>query len=224
MQILLAEDEAQLARVLIMAMQNAGYTVDHAHNGQEAVDLAKANAYDVIILDIMMPVKTGLEALQEIRQTGDRTYVMMLTAMAEVDDKVAGLDAGADDYMTKPFSLKELLARLRSLERRNEGLDQDVLKFGDFTVDTNQQTLTSHNSISLSSKEARLLQYLILNAHKKLSVDDLLNHTWDDDDESADHEDVWFTISYLRQKLQSVGSRVSITGEKAGPFTIIEPS
>lgn len=222
MRILLAEDEAQLARVLKVAMSNAGYTVDHANNGQEAVELAKANAYDVMILDIMMPIKTGLEALKEIRETGDRTYVMMLTAMAEVDDKVTGLDAGADDYMTKPFSLKELLARLRSLERRNEGLDKDVLQFSDLTVDTNQQTLISNNSISLSSKEARLLQYLILNANKKLTIDDLLNHTWDDDDESADQEDVWFTISYLRQKLQSVGSKVVIHGEKSGPFTITE--
>lgn len=220
MRILLAEDEAQLARVLKLAMENAGYVVDKVEDGQSAVDLAKENAYDVIILDIMMPVKNGLDALTEIRATGDRTYVMMLTAMSEVDDKVTGLDAGADDYMTKPFSLKELLARLRSLERRNEELDKDVLELGDLTVDTNEQSMVSHNSISLTSKESRLLQYLILNANKALSVDDLLNHTWDDDDESADQDDVWFTISYLRRKLQSVGSKVTITGEKDGPFTI----
>lgn len=220
MRILLAEDEAQLARVLKLAMENAGYVVDKVEDGQSAVDLAKENAYDVIILDIMMPVKNGLDALTEIRATGDRTYVMMLTAMSEVDDKVTGLDAGADDYMTKPFSLKELLARLRSLERRNEELDKDVLELGDLTVDTNEQSMVSHNSISLTSKESRLLQYLILNANKALSVDDLLNHTWDHDDESADQDDVWFTISYLRRKLQSVGSKVTITGEKDGPFTI----
>lgn len=220
MRILLAEDEAQLARVLKLAMENAGYVVDKVEDGQSAVDLAKENAYDVIILDIMMPVKNGLDALTEIRATGDRTYVMMLTAMSEVDDKVTGLDAGADDYMTKPFSLKELLARLRSLERRNEELDKDVLELGDLTVDTNEQSMVSHNSISLTSKESRLLQYLILNANKALSVDDLLNHTWDDDDESSDQDDVWFTISYLRRKLQSVGSKVTITGEKDGPFTI----
>lgn len=194
MRILLAEDEEQLARVLKLAMEKAGYTVDQVADGQSAVDLAKENAYDVMILDIMMPVKTGLEALKEIRASGDRTYVMMLTAMAEVDDKVTGLDAGADDYMTKPFSLKELLARLRSLERRNDELDKDVLQFGDLTVDTNEQTLVSNNSISLTSKEARLLQYMILNANKDLSVDDLLNHTWDDDDESAEPDDVWFTV------------------------------
>lgn len=222
MRILLADDEEQLARVLKLAMEKAGYTVDQVADGQSAVDLAKENAYDVMILDIMMPVKTGLEALKEIRASGDRTYVMMLTAMAEVDDKVTGLDAGADDYMTKPFSLKELLARLRSLERRNDELDKDVLQFGDLTVDTNEQTLVSNNSISLTSKEARLLQYMILNANKDLSVDDLLNHTWDDDDESAEPDDVWFTVSYLRRKLESVGSNVVINGEKDGPFKITE--
>ena len=109
MKILLAEDEQQLSRVLETAMTHEGYQVDTAFDGQEAVDLAKINAYDLMILDIMMPVKTGIEALKEIRQTGNTTHVIMLTAMSEVDDKVTGLDAGADDYLTKPFSLKELL-------------------------------------------------------------------------------------------------------------------
>ena len=166
MKILLAEDEKQLSRVLIMAMKSVGYDVDPVFNVQEAVEHAQANAYDVMIFDIMMPVKTGLEALKEIRATGDRTYVIMLTAMAEIDDKVTGLDAGADDYLTKPFSLKELLARLRSLERRTEEYDSDVLAFGDLKVDQSEQRLASHNSMSLSGKETRLLSYFILNADK----------------------------------------------------------
>lgn len=195
MKILLAEDEAQLNRVLTLAMKSTGYEVDSVADGQAAVDHAKENAYDVMIFDIMMPKKSGLDALKEIRATGDRTYVIMLTALSEVDDKVDGLDAGADDYITKPFSLKELLARLRSLERRFEGMDEDVLDFGDLKVDTNQQMMESTNSISLSSKESRLLQYLILNANKDISINDLMNHTWDDDDETADHGDVWFTVS-----------------------------
>lgn len=114
MRILVAEDEQQLAKVLKTAMMASGYQVDVVNDGQAAIDSAKKNAYDVIILDIMMPVKTGLEALKEIRASGNRTYVMMLTAMGEEDDRVNGLDTGADDYLTKPFSLKELLARLRS--------------------------------------------------------------------------------------------------------------
>lgn len=222
MKILLAEDEAQLSRVLKLAMENTGYTVDAVGDGEAAVQAAKENAYDVMIFDIMMPKKSGIDALKEIRAAGDRTYVIMLTALAEVDDKVTGLDAGADDYITKPFSLKELLARLRSPERRFEGMDNDVLDFGDLTLDLNEQVMESTNSISLSSKEARLLQYLLLNANKQLSIDDLLNHTWDDDDESADHEDVWFTISYLRRKLTSIGSKVTIEGDKTGPFKITD--
>lgn len=121
MKILLAEDEEQLSRVLQTAMIHEGYEVDAAFDGQKAVDLALENAYDLMILDIMMPKKTGLEALREIRQSGNTSHVIMLTAMSEIDDKVTGLDAGADDYLTKPFSLKELLARLRSMrseERR----------------------------------------------------------------------------------------------------------
>lgn len=222
MKILLAEDEAQLNRVLTLAMKNTGYQIDSVTDGQAAVDHAKENAYDVMIFDIMMPKKTGIEALKEIRATGDRTYVIMLTALSEVDNKVDGLDAGADDYITKPFSLKELLARLRSLERRFEGMDQDVLDFGDLKVDTNQQMMESTNSISLSSKESRLLQYLILNANKEISIDDLMNHTWDDDDETADHGDVWFTVSYLRRKLASIGSQVTILGDKTGPFKLTQ--
>lgn len=223
MKILLAEDEKQLSRVLIMAMQSAGYDVDPVFNGQAAVEHAQANAYDVMIFDIMMPVKTGLEALKEIRATGDRTYVIMLTAMAEIDDKVTGLDAGADDYLTKPFSLKELLARLRSLERRTEEYDSDVLAFGDLKVDQAEQRLASHNSMSLSGKETRLLSYFILNADKELSTQQLLNQAWDRD-ENADAEDVWIYISYLRQKLQAVGSSTIIDGQKGGPYQLSQPA
>lgn len=223
LRVLIAEDEQQLARVLTAALQSINYEVTAVENGELAVKAAQENAYDVIILDIMMPVKDGLTALKEIRASGDRTYVMMLTAMAEVDDRVTGLDAGADDYLTKPFSLKELLARLRSLERRNEEYDDDVLTFADLTLDNNEQRLEAHNSISLSKKETRLLQYLILNAGKALSAADLINHTWDDDDEAADAQDLWINISYLRQKLQAVNSTVQITGEKSGPFTLLQP-
>lgn len=175
MRILVAEDEQQLSHVLSSAMTASGYQVDIANNGQEAVEQAKENAYDVIILDIMMPVKSGLEALKEIRATGNRTYIMMLTAMGEEDDKVTGLDAGADDYLSKPFSLKELLARLRSRQRRDDSYQVDVLEFGDLTLNGNDQSLESHNSISLTNRENRLLQYFILNANKELSANELIN-------------------------------------------------
>lgn len=219
MRILVAEDEQQLSHVLSSAMTASGYQVDIANNGQEAVEQAKENAYDVIILDIMMPVKSGLEALKEIRATGNRTYIMMLTAMGEEDDKVTGLDAGADDYLSKPFSLKELLARLRSRQRRDDSYQVDVLEFGDLTLNGNDQSLESHNSISLTNRENRLLQYFILNANKELSANELINHVWDEN-ETADQEDLWINICYLRQKLQAIQSQVTISGEKTGPFMI----
>ncbi len=219
MRILVAEDEQQLSHVLSSAMTASGHQVDIANNGQEAVEQAKENAYDVIILDIMMPVKSGLEALKEIRATGNRTYIMMLTAMGEEDDKVTGLDAGADDYLTKPFSLKELLARLRSRQRRDDSYQVDVLEFGDLTLNGNDQSLESRNSISLTNRENRLLQYFILNANKELSVNELISHVWDEDD-TVDQEDLWINICYLRQKLQAIQSQVTISGEKTGPFMI----
>ena len=219
MRILVAEDEQQLSHVLSSAMTASGYQVDIANNGQEAVEQAKENAYDVIILDIMMPVKSGLEALKEIRATGNRTHIMMLTAMGEEDDKVTGLDAGADDYLTKPFSLKELLARLRSRQRRDDSYQVDVLEFGDLTLNGNDQSLESRNSISLTNRENRLLQYFILNANKELSGNELINHVWDEN-ETADQEDLWINICYLRQKLQAIQSQVTISGEKTGPFMI----
>ncbi|CDI68595.1 response regulator transcription factor [Limosilactobacillus fermentum] len=219
MNILLVEDEKQLSRALVTAMQATGYHVDPAYNGQEAVDLAGQRAYDVIILDIMMPKLNGIEALKQLRQTGNKTYVIMLTAMAEIDDKVTGLDAGADDYLTKPFSLKELLSRLRSLERRSEDYQEDVLNFADITLDNDEQRLESHNSISLSGKETKLLAYLMKNPGKAIESSILLDQGWDKDDE-ADETDLWIYISYLRQKLQAVNAHVTIVGEKGGPFTL----
>lgn len=219
MNILLAEDEKQLSRALVTAMQATGYHVDPAYNGQEAVDLAGQRAYDVIILDIMMPKLNGIEALKQLRQNGNKTYVIMLTAMAEIDDTVTGLDAGADDYLTKPFSLKELLARLRSLERRSEDYQEDVLNFADITLDNDEQRLESHNSISLSGKETKLLAYLMKNPGKAIESSILLDQGWDKDDE-ADETDLWIYISYLRQKLQAVNAHVTIVGEKGGPFTL----
>ena len=183
------------------------------------MDLAVANAYDVMILDIMMPVKSGLDALRELRARGDRTYVIMLTAMAEEDDRVTGMDTGADDYLTKPFSLKELLARLRSLERRGKNCDVQDLAFADLHLDSDEQVLESHNSISLSREETKMLQYLIHNAGKELPAVDILQRVWDGD-QDADEEDVWINISYLRHKLQSIQSTAKIVGEKGGPYVL----
>lgn len=221
MKILVAEDEPQLLRVLIVAMQKAGYEVDPVANGLKAVEHAKQNCYDVIILDIMMPVMDGITALKQIRESGDKTYILMLTAKAEIDDRVTGLDSGADDYLTKPFSLKELLARLRSKERREEDFTPNELKVGDVSLNVSGQELASHNSIRLSGQETQLMNYFLLNEGKELSTDELLNHVWRND-EDANSDVVWIYVSYLRQKLQSIRSSVKIEGEKGGNYELVE--
>ena len=222
MKILLAEDEQQLSRVLETAMTHEGYQVDTAFDGQEAVDLAKQNAYDLMILDIMMPVKTGIEALKEIRQTGNTTHVIMLTAMSEVDDKVTGLDAGADDYLTKPFSLKELLARLRSMSRRVETFTPNLLQIGQTRLNVGEHELVSSNSIRLAGKESRMMEFLMLNAQKSLSTQEIFRHVWSkDEDEDLDEGFVWIYISYLRQKLKAIHADLAILGEEGGSFTLV---
>lgn len=219
MKILLAEDEAQLNRVLTVAMQKSGYDVDSVFNGQEAVDAVKKHPYDVIIMDIMMPVKNGLDAVKEIRATGDKTYIMMLTAKSEIDDKVTGLDVGADDYLTKPFSLKELLVRLRSKERRSEDYNStQELNYDNLKLDLNSQELSSNNSISLSKQETGLMRYFLLNPGKAISTEELFNHVWKNEDESEDV--VWVYVSFLRSKLASIGANVQISGEKGGEFCL----
>lgn len=219
MKVLVAEDQADLSRLLKIAIEHEGFTVDIANNGQEAVDLAAQNAYDVMILDIMMPVKDGITALKEIRQAGDDTYIIMLTAMTEIDDRVNGLDAGADDYMTKPYSIKELMARLRTLDRREKQYEQPLLQFGDLTLDPDEQRIESHNSISLSGKETKLLSIFMSNPNKEIPSQQLLNTVWDDDDQ-AEPADLWIYISYLRQKLQSINAHVQLVGNQDGPFVL----
>ena len=222
MKILLAEDEQQLSRVLETAMTHEGYQVDTAFDGQEAVDLAKGNAYDLMILDIMMPVKTGIEALKEIRQTGNTTHVIMLTAMSEVDNKVTGLDAGADDYLTKPFSLKELLARLRSMSRRVATFTPNLLQIGQTSLNVGEHELISSNSIRLAGKESKMMEFLMLNAQKSLSTQEIFRHVWSkDEDEDLDEGFVWIYISYLRQKLKAIHADLAILGEEGGSFTLV---
>lgn len=224
MKILIAEDEVQMNRVLTTALTHEGYEVDSVYDGQVAVDLASHNAYDVMVMDIMMPIKTGVEAVKEIRQTGNQTHIIMLTAMAEVDDRVNGLDSGADDYLTKPFSLKELLARLRSMARRvDTTFTSKVLTVGSVTLKVGEQELVSHNTIRLAGKESKMLEFFMLNVGKKLSTKQLFNHVWANEaDEDVDEGYVFIYVSYLRQKLKAIGANVSILGEEDGDYQLVE--
>ena len=225
MKILVAEDEIQMNRVLTTALIHEGYDVDSVYDGQAAIDMANKNTYDVMVMDIMMPVKSGIEAVQEIRQTGNQSHIIMLTAMAEVDDRVTGLDAGADDYLTKPFSLKELLARLRSMSRRvDTNFTSNILTVGTVTLNVGEQELVSQNTIRLAGKESKMLEFFMLNAGKKLSTDQIFNHVWvnDKDDPEIDNGYVFIYVSYLRQKLKSIGANVVIEGEEMGDYELKE--
>lgn len=223
LRILLAEDEDQLARVYQAALVHQGYQVDRAPNGQVALDLSRENQYDVKIFDIMMPVMTGLEALKELRASGDKSHIIMLTAMSEIDDRVTGLDAGADEYLNKPISLKELLARLRSMERRLDRFTDKHLTLGNVSLDLAEQELTADNSMRLSGKENRLMEVLMLNPDKPLSTNQLFQQVWgQDEQEEVTTDYVYVYISYLRQKLKSIQANLEILGEKDGAFTLTE--
>ncbi len=220
MKLLIAEDTVDLNRALVAILTAQHYEVDAAFDGAEAMDFVEKQSYDGIILDIMMPKKDGLQVLKEIREKGLNTPVLLLTAKAEVDDRVAGLDAGADDYLPKPFAMKELLARVRSMTRRQTQYNEHDISFGDFTISASSFELSAENSVSLSMKEYELLQMLVTNAGKELSTEFLLEHIWDDE-ERASSDTVWLYISYLRGKLASVASSVQIEGKRGGSFCLL---
>lgn len=221
MRILLAEDEQQLARVVMTALAHEGYQVDWAKDGQQAVQLAQQTVYDLMILDIMMPVMNGIEALKEIRDSGHTNHVIMLTAMAEVDDRVTGLDAGADDYLTKPFSLKELLARLRSMSRRVDHYEAPQLALGNTQLKLEEMEVSANNAIRLAGKEAKLLALLMKNPGKALSQTYIYDHVWADEAGPADYELVNVYLAYLVQKLLSIRSNLQIVGQPSGPYHLL---
>lgn len=221
MKILLAEDTRDLNRVLTVALEHAGFDVDSAFDGEEALAYLEKNGYDLLILDIMMPKKNGIEVLREVRSYDNMTPVLLLTAKAEVDDRVAGLDAGADDYLPKPFAMKELMARVRALTRRKTVYLEKTLRYGDFFLDMEQFELTCENSVHLSVKEFELLQVLVRNAGHRVDTDFLMAHIWNGAD-NATPEMVWLYISYLRGKLDAVASHITISGEKNGSYMLEE--
>ena len=221
MKILLAEDTEELNRAVRQILNMQGYEVDYVYDGQQAVEKASTESYDCMVFDIMMPVKDGITALKEIRAGGDVTPVILLTAKAEVDDRVEGLDAGADDYLTKPFAMKELLARVRSLTRRQSSYTPTDLSVGSVKLSVSEQELSAKNSIRLSNKETKLMEFLMLNVDKEMTGMTLFSHVWNEDEVDGEPEEaVWIYISYLRQKLMSINADIGIEGNKGGSFTL----
>ncbi|MDU5596548.1 MAG: response regulator transcription factor [Lachnospiraceae bacterium] len=222
MRILLAEDEEALSKAYAQVLIMQGYEVEPVYDGKAALEAANGGTYDLMIFDVMMPKMSGLEVLRALREAGNTTYVIMLTAMSELDDKIEGLESGADEYLTKPIPLKELAARVRSLERRiDTNYNENVLTFGSVKLNVSQQELSAKNSIILAGKETKLMEVLMLNKNKKLSTEYIYNHVWSKDDDS-DTGYVWIYISYLKQKLKAINANVDILGEENREFELVE--
>lgn len=222
MRILLAEDEEALSKAYAQVLIMQGYEVEPVYDGEAALEAANSGTYDLMIFDVMMPKMSGLEVLRALREAGNTTYVIMLTAMSELDDKIEGLESGADEYLIKPIPLKELAARVRSLERRiDTNYNENVLTFGSVKLNVSQQELSAKNSIILAGKETKLMEVLMLNKNKKLSTEYIYNHVWSKDDDS-DTGYVWIYISYLKQKLKAINANVDILGEENREFELVE--
>lgn len=203
MRILIVEDEPDLLDALKKQLQSSGYSVDACGNGLDAEDYLKMATYDAVVLDIMLPGIDGLTLLKKMRAEGNTTHVLLLTALDSIENKVNGLDAGADDYLVKPFAYDELLARLRVLLRRRSGQTTNVLEYSGLVMDLNSRTVTRDGTeITLSSKEFAVLEYLLRNPGRVLSRDKIENHVWNYDFEGGSNVvDVY--IRYLRKKIDT---------------------
>lgn len=201
MRILIAEDEKTLNATLKKRLEEQSYSVDACLDGQEALDYLDSAEYDVVLLDIMMPKKSGLEVLRALRKKGRQTPVLLLTAKDSIEDRVDGLDAGADDYLVKPFAFEELMARIRVMLRKKSGQSSNLLSVGGLTLDLGTHTVVRDGQpISLSSREFALLRYLVMNQGMILSRDQIEQHIWNYDYEgSSNMIDVY--IRYLRKKI-----------------------
>ena len=213
--ILLAEDTVDLNRAVSAVLEHEGFQVTSFTDGLSAAEALTRNVYDLVILDIMMPGKSGLEVLRGMRETGDVTPVILLTAKTEIDDRVEGLEAGADDYLPKPFAMKELIARVRSLVRRNTDYGTGNLAFADFTLNADTYELQTRNGVRLSHTEFELLRTFVLNCERGLSADFLLGRAWANDDE-ADSSTVDLYVRYLNNKLEAISSRARIVAKSDG--------
>ena len=211
MKILLAEDEKRMNRALTELMRREGYEVTSVENGEDALYEIEGGLYDLIVLDVMMPYMNGFDVAKKARAEGIKTPILMLTAKGELDDKVEGLDSGADDYLTKPFMTKELLARLRALSRRNVPTNDGALKFEDLTLDVKNAVLKCDNgqSVRLGEKELRILEYLIANQGRVLTREQIALKIWGYESDS-EYNNVEVYMSFARKKLAFVESKCEI--------------
>jgi two-component system copper resistance phosphate regulon response regulator CusR len=213
--ILLVEDDARLAGLLAKGLREQAYAVDVASDGEQAVYLATVNEYDLLVLDVMLPVKDGRTVCRDLRAAGLRTPILMLTARDAIEDRVAGLDSGADDYLTKPFDFQELLARLRALLRRPTALRPAVAEVADLTLDTASHTVSrAGRRLSLTAKEYALLEFLVLNRDRVIGREEIGQHVWDENfDPLSNVIDVY--VKRLRAKVDA-GSSLCLIHTRRG--------
>ena len=217
MKILLAEDEVDLNNVVTRYLKKNGYSVDSVLDGEEALDYLEYSEYDLLILDIMMPKVDGFEVIKKLRDKGNHTSVLMLTARDSADDKVKGLDLGADDYIVKPFDFNELLARIRAVVRRKYGNSSNKLVIGDLILDTSEKSVTrAGKQIELTGKEYEVLEYLMQSKNRILSRDQIKEHVWDFDYE-GDSNIIDVLIKNIRKKIDiEAGKQIIYTKRGLG--------
>ncbi len=210
MRLLLAEDEEDLSNALVAILKRSGYSVDAVYDGKDALEYAQAGEYDGILLDIMMPGMLGTEVLKRLRESGDSTPALFLTAKGEVEDRIEGLDLGADDYITKPFDMRELLARIRAMTRRKEEFVQPNLQCGNLSLDRAAFTIATpgKEAVKLSAKEFQMMEMLMESPGRVISADTFMDRIWADGE--ADVSVVWVNLSNLRKKLAALDAGVEI--------------
>lgn len=224
MRILIAEDEVGLAKGLKFLLEKNNFTVDMVHNGVDALAYAEGVSYDAIVLDIMMPKKDGLSVLTELRQKGSGVPVMLLTARAEIEDRVEGLDRGADDYLPKPFATQEFLARVRALVRRNAGYTDKTLSFGNTRLDCGRYELRcGESAVRLNNKEFQVLELFFRHPHHVFSSEHIMDKLWNLEAEVG-IDVVWTYIGIVRKKLRSVGADVEIRTVRGAGYALEEQS
>ncbi len=224
MRLLIAEDELDLAEILTVFFERNQFTVDAVNDGLSAYEYAGADDYDAIILDVMMPKMDGIEVLRRLRADGNTTPVMMLTAKAQKDDRILGFDAGADDYLPKPFEPDELLSRVRAILRRRENYKPSVMTYGDITLSPVSDMLScnSGKSVRLSGREYQVMELFMQTPKTVLSADKIMERVWGWDSD-AEINVVWVHISNLRKKLKSLGSSVTIHANRGLGYILEAP-
>lgn len=218
MRLLYAEDEKSLAKAVSTILIRNNYSVDVVYDGLSALDYLATENYDGVILDVMMPKLDGIQVLKRMRETGDRTPVLLLTAKSEIDDRVSGLDSGANDYLTKPFDMKELLARIRAMTRVQSVQTDKTLTCGKVSLDCSSYDLTGPGgSCKLAGKEYQMMEMLMRNPRKLISTEHFMDRIWGYDSE-AELNTVWVYISMLRKKLKAIDADIEIKAQRGAGY------